>query len=103
MSKRATAVEIGIGLQCSEQTMEYLKKHNFILYLLKRKFNNVNELVFNDIMISEGHGWYSCPLCPGNDRFSVSFGYAKKHFESHIFDIDRILEKEKQHSDTQLF
>ncbi len=93
----AQAAEIGVWLPHSKGTLEYLKKNNIKLYLILAKIDNLEGMEFTDFMTSEGNNYYSCPFCKDLKLYSAAFGYAKKHFESHIVDIEDILDKKRLH------
>lgn len=96
LSRFARAAEIGLKLPHSEESLTYLKRENIGLYFILKKIKSTDEMKFDDIMILEHSGYYSCPLCNSCQLYSVVFGNARKHFESHLLDIERILEFEKE-------
>jgi len=102
-TKHAIAAEIGLQMPHSEETLEYLKNNYIGLYMLLKHLDDISEMQFTDFMIlvcsGQGRDYYSCPLCNDLKIYSTAFGYAKKHFESHIFDIEEILNRDRSQFD----
>ena len=90
------AAEIGLRLPHSDETLNYLKRENLGLYFLLQKIESPEGMKFADFMILEYPGYYSCPLCGDLKRYAAAFGYARKHFESHMLEIEEILKLEKK-------
>ena len=93
--KDSLAVDIGLRLPHSQGTMEFLKRSNLELYFTLMKINGKDKVEFSDVMVLEhsdaGGNYYSCPLCKTSNQYSGKYGHAKKHFESHRLDIEKIL------------